>query len=141
MRYADGGGLTALQRRLGTGAWAGRGHVRPGSGLDRDRRPPAGDPEIRPVLAASLEQRGASGAQGAWTVFEDEAGQTLLPPRARTWGRRGHTPVVRVSGKGLGPGLDRRAAGLPARTPCAPVLPVRGAPGSAGGTAQPVRSR
>jgi len=35
-------------------------------------------------------------------VFEDEAGQTLRPPRARTWGRRGHTPVVRVSGKGSG---------------------------------------
>jgi len=40
--------------------------------------------------------------QGAWIVFEDEAGQTLRPPRARTWGRRGHTPVVRVSGKGSG---------------------------------------
>ena len=40
--------------------------------------------------------------QGAWICFEDEAGQTLRPPRARTWGRRGHTPVVRVSGKGSG---------------------------------------
>jgi DDE superfamily endonuclease len=40
--------------------------------------------------------------QGAWIVFEDEAGQTLRPPRARTWGRRGHTPVVHVSGKGSG---------------------------------------
>ena len=38
----------------------------------------------------------------AWIVFEDEAGQTLRPPRARTWARRGHTPVVRVSGKGSG---------------------------------------
>ncbi|MBM7075486.1 transposase [Micromonospora humida] len=35
-------------------------------------------------------------------VFEDEAGQTLRPPKARTWGRRGHTPVVPVSGKGSG---------------------------------------
>jgi len=26
----------------------------------------------------------------------------LRPPRARTWGRRGHTPIVRVSGKGSG---------------------------------------
>ena len=41
-------------------------------------------------------------AGGAWICFEDEAGQTLRPPRARTWGRRGHTPVVRVSGKGSG---------------------------------------
>ncbi|WP_431921183.1 transposase [Micromonospora wenchangensis] len=38
----------------------------------------------------------------AWLVFEDEAGQTLRPPKARTWGARGHTPVVPVSGKGSG---------------------------------------
>ncbi|MEV4830555.1 transposase [Micromonospora sp. NPDC049257] len=38
----------------------------------------------------------------AWLVFEDEAGQTLRPPKARTWGRCGHTPVVPVSGKGSG---------------------------------------
>ena len=37
---------------------------------------------------------------GAWICFEDETGQTLHPPKARTWGRRGHTPVVRVCGKG-----------------------------------------
>ncbi|MCX4690261.1 transposase [Kitasatospora purpeofusca] len=35
-------------------------------------------------------------------VFEDEAGQTLRPPRARTWGRVGCTPVVRVKGGGSG---------------------------------------
>ena len=34
--------------------------------------------------------------------FEDEAGQNLRPPKARTWAPRGHTPVVRVSGKGTG---------------------------------------
>jgi putative transposase len=34
--------------------------------------------------------------------FEDEAGQNLRPPKARTWARRGHTPVVQVSGKGSG---------------------------------------
>ena len=38
----------------------------------------------------------------AWLCFEDEAGQTLRPPKARTWGRRGRTPVVAVSGKGSG---------------------------------------
>jgi hypothetical protein len=38
----------------------------------------------------------------AWICFEDEAGQTLRPPKARTWGRRGRTPVVAVSGKGCG---------------------------------------
>jgi DDE superfamily endonuclease len=41
-------------------------------------------------------------ASGAWICFEDEAGQSLRPPKARTWARRGHTPVVRVSGKGSG---------------------------------------
>jgi DDE superfamily endonuclease len=41
-------------------------------------------------------------ASGAWICFKDEAGQALRPPRARTWGPRGHTPVVAVSGKGSG---------------------------------------
>ena len=41
-------------------------------------------------------------ATGAWICFEDESGQTLRPPKARTWGRRGRTPVVTVSGKGSG---------------------------------------
>ncbi|MFF7250765.1 transposase [Embleya sp. NPDC008237] len=40
--------------------------------------------------------------QGAWLCFADEAGQTLRPPRARTWSRRGHPPVVEVSAKGSG---------------------------------------
>jgi len=40
--------------------------------------------------------------QGAWLCFEDEAGQTLRPPKARTWGRRGQTPRIPVSGKGSG---------------------------------------
>jgi putative transposase len=34
---------------------------------------------------------------GAWLVFEDESGQGLRPPKGRTGGRRGHTPVVRVT--------------------------------------------
>ena len=38
-------------------------------------------------------------ATGAWICFEDESGQALQPPKARTWGRRGHTPVARVSGR------------------------------------------
>ena len=41
-------------------------------------------------------------ATNAWICFEDEAGQNLRPPKARTWARRGHTPVARVSGKGSG---------------------------------------
>lgn len=39
---------------------------------------------------------------GAWIVFEDESGQSLRPPKARTWSVRGTTPVVRVTGKGSG---------------------------------------
>ena len=35
---------------------------------------------------------------GAWLCFEDESGQGLGPPRGCTWGRRGCTPVVRVTG-------------------------------------------
>jgi DDE superfamily endonuclease len=35
---------------------------------------------------------------GAWLIFEDESGQGLRPPQGRTWGRRGHTPVVTVTG-------------------------------------------
>ncbi|MFF7098302.1 IS630 family transposase, partial [Streptomyces rubradiris] len=34
-------------------------------------------------------------ASGAWIVFEDEAGFSMTPPRAYTWGRRGHTPAIR----------------------------------------------
>jgi len=41
-------------------------------------------------------------ATGAWICFEDEAGQNLRPPKARTWARRGRTPVVTVPGKGPG---------------------------------------
>ncbi|MDT0438625.1 MULTISPECIES: transposase [Streptomyces] len=39
--------------------------------------------------------------RGAWIVFEDEAGQSMTPPRA-TWGRIGRTPIVRVRGRGSG---------------------------------------
>jgi putative transposase len=42
---------------------------------------------------------------GAYACFEDEAGQNLRPPKARTWAPRGHTPIVRVSGKGSVAGL------------------------------------
>jgi hypothetical protein len=35
---------------------------------------------------------------GAWLIFEDESGQGLRPPKGRTWGPRGQTPVVTVTG-------------------------------------------
>jgi hypothetical protein len=34
---------------------------------------------------------------GAWICFEYESGQGLRPPKGRTWGPRGHTPVVTVT--------------------------------------------
>jgi ribosomal protein L31E len=40
--------------------------------------------------------------RGAWICFEDEAGHTLRPPKARTWAPVGITPVIPVSGKGSG---------------------------------------
>ena len=53
-------------------------------------------------------------AQGAWICFEDEAGQNMRPPIARTWARRGQTtvPVVRIRAD-----LDRgRSASNPINT-------------------------
>ncbi|MBK3564718.1 transposase [Streptomyces sp. MBT62] len=41
-------------------------------------------------LAAALD---------AWIVFEDESGFSMTPPIARTWARRGKTPVIRVRGR------------------------------------------
>ena len=41
-------------------------------------------------------------ATGAYVCFEDEAGQNLRPPKARTWAPRGCTPVIGVCGKGSG---------------------------------------
>lgn len=46
--------------------------------------------------------KSARAACGGWICFEDEAGFTRRPPRGRTWGRRGITPVVKVSGRGSG---------------------------------------
>ncbi|WP_405147681.1 transposase [Sphaerisporangium sp. NBC_01403] len=44
----------------------------------------------------------SAAAKGAWICFEDEAGQGLRPPRARTWGRRGQTPAVHIRAGGTG---------------------------------------
>ena len=60
---------------------------------------------------------------GAWLCWEDESGQGLRPPKGRTWGRRGHTPVVTVTG-----GHDTRvslAALIAVRPGCRPRLIFR----------------
>ncbi|WSA19799.1 transposase [Streptosporangium subroseum] len=60
---------------------------------------------------------------GAWLCFEDEAGQSLRPPKGRTWGRRGKTPVVAVAAKNSG---RISIAGLIAVKPgCLPRLMYR----------------
>lgn len=38
-------------------------------------------------------------ATSGWICFEDEAGAWLNGPVRRTWGKAGHTPVPRMSGK------------------------------------------
>src|SRR3954452_480182 len=68
-----------------------RAGPRPARGRARrgpDRRLAAGELAADKRTAADL---------GAWLVFEDESGQGLRPPKGRTWGRRGRTPVVRVT--------------------------------------------
>lgn len=59
------------------------------------------------------ERLAAAGLWGAWIVFEDEAGFSMTPSRARTWGRRGHTPVIRVRGR------SRRRTSVDALCPAA----------------------
>ncbi len=49
-----------------------------------------GDLAVRGRTAAALD---------AYLVFEDEAGFSMTPPTARTWSRRGTTPVVRIRGR------------------------------------------
>ena len=60
---------------------------------------------------------------GAWLCWEDESGQGQRPPKGRTWGRRGCTPVVTVTG-----GHDTRvslAALIAVRPGCRPRLIFR----------------
>src|SRR3954449_5294563 len=67
---------------------AGAGPARGRAGRGADRRLAGGNLAADEKTAADL---------GAWLVFEDESGQGLRPPKGRTWGRRGRTPVVRVT--------------------------------------------
>src|SRR6266567_583024 len=80
------------------------------AGRGQDRRLAGGDLAGGKRTAADL---------GAWLVFEDESGQGLRPPKGRTWGRRGHTPVVKVTG-----GSNRRVS-LAALIAVRPGCPAR----------------
>jgi len=93
-----------IRRRFAAGVHPGRGGL--AAAPDRVERaspgPPgrgAGRSGDRAVEAGELAgDKRTAGGLGAWLCFEDESGQGLRPPTGRTWGRRGHTPVVRVTG-------------------------------------------
>ncbi|HEV3292959.1 MAG TPA: transposase [Streptosporangiaceae bacterium] len=76
-----------------TGSAGASGPGPPGgrTGRGRHRRLAGGDLACHKRTAADL---------GAWLCFEDESGQGLRPPKGRTWGRRGRTPVVKVTAQG-----------------------------------------
>jgi transposase len=67
--------------------------------------------------------KSAAADLGTWLCWEDESGQGLRPPRGRTWGRRGRTPAVTVTG-----GHDTRvslATLIAVRPGCGPRLIFR----------------
>ena len=83
-----------------------------GTGQEHDRHLAGCDLSEASRLAA---------ATGAYLCFEDEAGQALRPPKARTWARRGRIPGGRGVREGLRAGVSCRPDLLQAR--CAqPVL-------------------
>ena len=69
-------------------------------GATAARKPPA-------PLGIYIHGMSSGGDQGM-ELFEDESGQALYAPVARTWGCRGHTLVVRVSGWGIPGGSQWR---------------------------------
>ena len=111
-------GLDLLLHRLG---WSVQVPARRAAERDEaaDRRLAAGDLAGGKKTAADL---------GAWLCFEDESGQGAEAAEGRTWGRRGQTPVVTVTG-----GSNKRVslAALIAVKPGQPApadLPHRTAP-------------
>lgn len=85
-------GMSALLRRNG---WSVQVPVR--RALQRDEEAiETWKKEVWPQVQAT------AAARGAWLVFEDETGQGLRPPKGRTWGQRGRTPVVYVRVGGVG---------------------------------------
>lgn len=70
-----------------------------GTGQEHDRHLAGCDLSEASRLAA---------ATGAYLCFEDEAGQALRPPKARTWARRGRIPGGRGVREGLRAGVSCR---------------------------------
>ncbi|SOF02084.1 Transposase [Streptomyces sp. OV198] len=84
--------MAAVWRLMHRHGWSWQCPRPPGCGA---RRGCGGFVEEGCVAAGGM----TAAALGAFIVFEDEAGFSMTPPVARTWGRRGHTPVVRVRGR------------------------------------------
>src|SRR6266481_1075754 len=82
--HAGGDGRAAAPPRV---VRAGPGTAGRGAGRGEDRQVAGGHLAGHKSTAADL---------GAWLCWEDESGQGLRPPRGRTWGRRGRTPVETV---------------------------------------------
>ena len=113
---AGGGGVRGSVLDAGAGRRAGLAAVRGGVHAGRDGCAAAPDRLVacrsrragrrsgtRTKIARWREDtwpviKGTAADLGAWLCFEDESGQGLRPPKGRTWGRRGRTPVVTVTG-------------------------------------------
>ena len=68
-----------------------------GTPFDAKAHPAAAMLAGKPVLDAARQQLGGPIVLIWDNLFEDESGQGLRPPKGRTWGRRGRTPVVTVT--------------------------------------------
>lgn len=77
--------------------------------------------------------KSTAAACNGWIVFVDEAGQSMTPPRARTWGRIGQTPVVRVRGRGSGRVSMAGMTCYRHLAHCVPAAHLRTGPEPAGG--------
>ena len=81
-------GMAVLLHRLG---WSVQVPARRAAERDEE--------QDRQVAGGHLAgHKSAAADLGAWLCWEDESGQGLRPPKGRTWGRRGQTPVVTVTG-------------------------------------------
>ena len=84
VRYGQTQTWTVLRERLG-----GAGSVRRGARSNATtRRSPPGSNRI-------AAHKKSARRRGAWIVFQDESGFSLLPPVRGTWAPKGRTPVLR----------------------------------------------
>src|SRR5260370_229796 len=106
----------------GGGGWAARGRSRAGPATTgaSERFRGAGGAWSR---VRRPGKKGAGGDVGAGLGWEEQRGQGRRPKKGRTWGRRGETPVVKVTG-GHDTGVSL-AALIAVRPGCRPRLIYR----------------